>query len=73
MSYSSNPLLPRARAEAVRLVVEHNLPVNVAARKSGIHRTTLWRWKQRWLALNGHVQLRSLALEYPDFQLPSTH
>lgn len=59
MSYSSNPLLPRARAEAVRLVVEHNLPVSVAARKSGIHRTTLWRWKQRWLALNGHVQLNN--------------
>jgi transposase InsO family protein len=57
MSYSSNPLLPKARAEAVRLVVEHNLPVAVAARKSGIHRTTLWRWHQRWLEVNQNVQL----------------
>jgi len=40
MSYSSNPLLPKARAEAVRLVVEQQLPVAVAARKSGINRTT---------------------------------
>ncbi len=29
----------------------------VAARRSGIHRTTLWRWKQRWLALNQNAQL----------------
>ena len=31
MSYSSNPLLPKARADAVRLVVEDHLPVSVAA------------------------------------------
>jgi len=59
MSYSSNPLLPRARAQAVRLVVEQKLPVSVAARKSGIHRTTLWRWKRKWLQLNQYVQLEN--------------
>jgi transposase InsO family protein len=57
MSYSSNPLLPKARADAVRLLVEQQLPVAVAARKSGIHRTTLWRWHQQWEVLNEHVQL----------------
>lgn len=56
MSYSSNPLLPKARAQAVRLVVVQRLPLTVAARRSGIHRVTLWRWKQRWLGLNQHVQ-----------------
>lgn len=56
MSYSNNPLLPKARADAVRLLIEQQLPVAVAARKSGVHRTTLWRWKQRWLKLNEHVQ-----------------
>lgn len=56
MSYSSNPLLPKARADAVRLLVEQRLPVAVAARKSGIHRTTLWRWKRQWLALNQNIQ-----------------
>lgn len=50
MSYSNNPLLPKARAEAVRLVVERKLPLSVAARKSGIHRTTLWRWYKQWEA-----------------------
>lgn len=57
MSYSSNPLLPKARADAVRLLVEQGLPVAVAARKSGIHRSTLWRWKRQWDGLNEHVQL----------------
>ena len=57
MAYSTNPNLPKARAEAVRLVVEQQLPMSVAARKSGIHRTTLWRWKRKWSVLNEHVQL----------------
>jgi transposase InsO family protein len=56
MSYSNNPLLPKARADAVRLLVLEQLPLAVAARKSGIHRSTLWRWKQRWLQVNEHVQ-----------------
>lgn len=51
MSYSTNPLLPKARADAVRLVVEGHLTIAIAARKSGIHRTTLWRWYKRWEAL----------------------
>ena len=57
MSYSSNPLLPKARADAVRLLVLEQLPVAVAARRSGIHRTTLWRWKRQWDELNYNVQL----------------
>ena len=57
MSYSSNPLLPKARADAVRPLVLEQLPVAVAARKSGIHRSTLWRWHQQWLELNQNVQL----------------
>lgn len=56
MSYSSNPLLPKARADAVRLLVVEHVPVAVAARRSGIHRTTLWRWKRQWDELNQHVQ-----------------
>ena len=57
MSYSSNPLLPKARADAVRLVVVDRVPVAIAARKSGIHRTTLWRWHKQWLTLNENIQL----------------
>ena len=55
MSYSSNPLLPKARADAVRLLVLEQLPVAAAARRSGIHHTTLWRWKRQWDELNCNV------------------
>ncbi|MGK2896465.1 MAG: hypothetical protein ACSLEY_02600 [Candidatus Saccharimonadales bacterium] len=27
----------------------------MAARKCGIHRTTLWRWKKKWSKLNEHI------------------
>ena len=56
MSYSNNPLLPKARAAAIRLLVEQKLLLTVAARRSGIHRTTLWRWKRKWLDRNRNVQ-----------------
>lgn len=59
MSYSNNPLLPKARADAVRLLVEQQLSVAVAARRSGIHRSTLWRWYRKWLEVNQYVQLEN--------------
>lgn len=60
MSYSNNPLLPKARADAVRLVVEDHLSITIAARKSGVHRTTLWRWYTRWEALGYKGYIKSI-------------
>lgn len=57
MAYSTNPNLPKARATAMRLLVEDQLPLLVVARKCGVHRSTLWRWKRKWDALNRHVQM----------------
>jgi transposase InsO family protein len=51
MSYSNNPLLPKARVWAINLVLKEQLPLLVAARRAGIHRTTLWRWLKRWQEL----------------------
>lgn len=59
MAYSNNPNLPNARAIALKLVLIEGVSVGVAARKCGIHRSTLWRWKQRWLQLNSNVQLEN--------------
>ena len=57
MAYSTNPYLPKARAAAMRLLVIDQLPVMVVARKCGVHRSTIWRWKQKWDEINKHVQL----------------
>jgi transposase InsO family protein len=56
MAYSTNPNLPRARATALRLLVVDQLPLLVVARKCGVHRSTIWRWKRKWQQLNEHWQ-----------------
>ena len=56
MAYSTNPNLPKARATAMRLLVEDQLPLLVVARKCGMHRSTVWRWKRKWNKLNENWQ-----------------
>lgn len=57
MSYSINPNLPKARAIAMKLLIAEKLPLLVVANRCGVHRTTVWRWKQKWLEINKYVQL----------------
>lgn len=56
MAYSTNPYLPKARAAALRLLVEEGLPSSTVALRAGVHRSTLWRWKRKWEILNQHMQ-----------------
>ena len=57
MAYSTNPNLPKARAAALRLLVEEGLSISTVALRAGVHRSTIWRWKQKWNEQNKHVQL----------------
>lgn len=57
MTYSINPNLPKARAIAMKLLIVEKLPLLVVANRCGVHRSTIWRWKQKWLELNKYVQL----------------
>lgn len=57
MAYSTNPNLPKARAIAMQLLVREHLPVQTVAHRCGVHRSTIWRWKRKWDALNTDVQL----------------
>jgi transposase InsO family protein len=57
MAYSNNPNLPKARATAMRLLIADDLPSQTVANRCGVHRSTIWRWKQKWLKLNENVQL----------------
>ena len=56
MAYSINPHLPKARAIAMRLLIADGLPSAVVANKCGVHRSTIWRWKQKWLELNQNIE-----------------
>ena len=56
MAYSNNPNLPNARAIAMKLLIAEGLPLAVVANKCGVRRSTVWRWKQKWLELNKYVQ-----------------
>ena len=44
MAYTSNPFVPRARREAVNLVLREGLSPAAAARKTGVYRSTIGRW-----------------------------
>jgi hypothetical protein len=59
MAYSTNPNLPRARALALKLLILQGLPLAVVANKCGVHRATVYRWKQKWLGINANQQLEN--------------
>jgi hypothetical protein len=43
----------------MRLLINEALPVQVVANKSGVHRSTIYRWKKKWLKINENVQLEN--------------
>lgn len=59
MAYSINPNLPKARATAMRMLLLESKPLSTVANRCGVHRSTVWRWKRRWLAINQHKQLQN--------------
>lgn len=56
MAYSINPNLPKARAIAMKLLIAEHLSLQVVANRCGVHRSTIWRWKQKWDEINKNVQ-----------------
>jgi transposase InsO family protein len=59
MAYSNNPNLPKARAFALKLLLVERIPLNTVANRCGVHRSTIYRWKTKWLELNKDVQLQN--------------
>jgi len=59
MAYSTNPNLPRARALALKQLINEGRPVQVVANKCGVHRSTIYRWKRKWLKINENQQLEN--------------
>ncbi len=59
MSYSNNPNLFSARALGLKLLLKEGLSMSVVANKCGVHRSTIYRWKLKWLDLNKDQQLEN--------------
>ena len=57
MAYSNNPNLPKARAFAMHLLIREQVPLQIVANRCGVHRSTIYRWKQKWDVLNHNVQM----------------
>lgn len=59
MAYSTNPNLIKARKETLLCVVAEHMPICTAARRFGVHRSTVWRWLCKWREINRFVKDRN--------------
>lgn len=59
MSYSINPNLEKSRGKAMKLLFLEKKNVGVIADRFGVNRSTIWRWKKKWLLKNPHVSLKN--------------
>ena len=59
MCYSTNPNLAKARGKAMKLLFLENISVQNVADRFGVDRTTVWRWKVKWLEQNRNIQLKN--------------
>ena len=59
MSYCTGKNIEKSRGKAMKMLVIEKKPVEVVANRFGVHRSTIWRWHQRWLAQNSHIELEN--------------
>ena len=59
MSYSTNPNLEKARGKAMKLLFLDKIPIQNIADRYGVNRSTIWRWKKKWLDINANVELKN--------------
>lgn len=48
MSYCTGKNIEIARGKAVKMLVVEKKPVESIADRFGVHRSTVWRWHQKW-------------------------
>ena len=59
MSYCTGKNIEKSRGKAMKMLVIEKRPVEVVANRFGVHRSTIWRWHQRWLVQNSHIELEN--------------
>lgn len=57
MTYSTNPYIVKARGNALKSLIIGHEAITVVAKRYGVHRSTIWRWKKKWDHQNQHIQL----------------
>ena len=57
MSYCTGKTIEKARGKAMKMLVIEKKPVGVVADRFGVHRSTIWRWRQKWLTQNRDKEL----------------
>ena len=56
MPYCTGKNIEIARGKAVKMLVLEKKPVGIIADRFGVHRSTIWRWYQKWKNINSHIQ-----------------
>lgn len=57
MSYCTGKYIEKARGNAMKMLLIDKKPILTVANHFGVNRSTVWRWKKKWLFQNQHVQL----------------
>ena len=56
MSYCTGKNIEIARGKAIKMLVLEKKPVGAVADRFRVHRSTIWRWYQKWKKINNHIQ-----------------
>lgn len=59
MPYCTTKTMSQTRGKAMRMLILERQSIQKVADEYGVHRTTIWRWKQKWLEQNRHVNLHN--------------
>lgn len=59
MSYCTGKHIEKSRGLAMKMLVIEKKPVGVVANRFGVNRSTIWRWHQKWLMQNSHIELEN--------------
>lgn len=55
MPYITNINAPKARGDAMKLLIKEQLLVGVVALRLGVNRSTIWRWLKKWQQQNSNI------------------
>lgn len=70
MSYCKGKNIEKSRGKAMKMLVMEKKPVSIVADRFGVHRSTIWRWYQRWILQNND---KVLVNHYRSSREPGKH